>query len=356
MEREALLAQRRRECEARLQSDSADDAARYELGLICLQQNNAEQAVAFLMPLATSNAPPVVQSNFGIALSMLERHEESIVALRAAICGGCDDANTHANLGSALYRANRHDEAIKVFGKSLKLNPDDPTTHYNLANCYRSKKDFGNAFFHYRNAIHLNPEYPAALKSFGTLALRRDQTSEAEHCFRRLLSVCPDSNEARWLSNLVPASTRYTERSLTPQQSLPTWTSSSPRIQRYHILWRQWESRFGWRRAFLPIGGGLRTGAQATGIQHFGCFNNRSLVIGKLFSPTSVRRSLPWSRNQLTTNGCSLPKEPHAKRKMQAVRECCGSTSTPNSTKQRTHFRSQKTAPTGPFRATSPAP
>jgi tetratricopeptide (TPR) repeat protein len=83
--------------------------------------------------------PRSAELNFiaGDSLLRLERPEESLPYLRAALAADPKQTAADASLGLALSRLGNHTEAIPHLHKALELD-DDGSLHYQLAGAYRA--------------------------------------------------------------------------------------------------------------------------------------------------------------------------------------------------------------------------
>lgn len=115
------------------------------------------------------NAPAKarVQNNYGVELSKLDDHKESIRYFKKAIDLDKNYADPYANLAIACTKLNRLDDAIKILLYALRINPYVHESYNTLGNLYIQKKEYATAERMLQAALKINPHYGEA---YGNLA------------------------------------------------------------------------------------------------------------------------------------------------------------------------------------------
>lgn len=173
------------------------------LGSICLQQQQAEQALPCLdRAIALSPESSDLYNNRGIALMALDRLDAALASFRKAVRLQPSSAMARCNLGSVLEALGRPEEAIASYLRALAIRPDYAKARYNLGNVYKDLGRLDEAEANYRKALAIAPEYADALVNCGITLKDRGWLDDAEAFARRAVAVAPDLVEAR---NLLAA-------------------------------------------------------------------------------------------------------------------------------------------------------
>jgi tetratricopeptide (TPR) repeat protein len=103
-------------------------------------------------------------------------------------------------LGLAHLNANRLDAAVDCLRQATLLAPDNAAGHYNLALAFERLGKTGEAILELHRAIAIDADLVIVLERLGNLLARHDRRDAAMDCFRRIVSLQPDSLVGR-LSN-----------------------------------------------------------------------------------------------------------------------------------------------------------
>ncbi len=121
---------------------------------------------------------------YGIYLSEMGRHEESMAQRRLAQELDPLSLSISTGLGRAFFWARRYDEAIDHLQKTLEQDPKYPDTHWSLGLAYEQKKMFAEAITSFQKATEYSrttelaegkPEMQAALAHALALAGKRTE-------------------------------------------------------------------------------------------------------------------------------------------------------------------------------------
>jgi len=88
------------------------------------------------------------QMNLGTALAKLDRNEESVVFLRAAVALDPDRLKAHVSLAAALFALQQIDEAEVHLLRALEINPKHKGAHEYIGEAYLETGDLKRAEHH----------------------------------------------------------------------------------------------------------------------------------------------------------------------------------------------------------------
>ncbi len=189
-------------------------------------------------------------SNLGIATASAGFSDKAIELYRQSL-NLKPSAEIHNNLGNALYQKGQIDEAIFHYKKALRLNPKYMNAHMNLGNTYAELEQIDKALYHYRevqkkspdditllnnmgkalfkagrlekakkqfnHVLRVDSENWSAYNSLGAIHARQKKFADAVSCYKKALSINPDSDFAQKnLEQLL----RYTKMIETLRQEL----------------------------------------------------------------------------------------------------------------------------------------
>ncbi len=126
----------------------------------------------------------------------LERPEEAVRYLTAAIAARPHSHAAHVNLGTALAALGRFDEAESACRQAILLQPDNATAHYNLGVALAERGRSDEAASAYREAVRLRPAYARAHYNLGVALAALGRADEAIVAYREAIRLDPDDAEA----------------------------------------------------------------------------------------------------------------------------------------------------------------
>ncbi|MBF0100655.1 MAG: tetratricopeptide repeat protein [Desulfobacterales bacterium] len=135
---------------------------RINFALLLYKQKRVDEALAELNKAAAGQKNPVVCDQIGLALSHMQKYNESIVYFRDAVQMIKHDAGPYNNLGRALTLAGQADLAIPYLKKSLDIQPGNPIAYNNLGLAMMQIGDIEEALYAFGQAIKLDPNYAKA--------------------------------------------------------------------------------------------------------------------------------------------------------------------------------------------------
>jgi tetratricopeptide (TPR) repeat protein len=179
-----------------LQVDHAHFGSLHNLGLICRQKGNLNEAVALLLKaLRTNPNSPEVHFNLANSLQALNRHEEAIAHYSMTLADAHCSAQAHNYLGNSLQALDRHAEAIAHYVKALAIEPGYAGAHYNLGSALRALDRHAEAIAHYEKAIAIRPDFAEAHNDLAN-ALALLKRPEAIRHYEQAVALRPDLAEA----------------------------------------------------------------------------------------------------------------------------------------------------------------
>jgi hypothetical protein len=115
----------------------------------------------------------------GLTLCHLDRFDEGVADMRAAIAMAPRQAAFHSDLGLVLFVLDRADEAHAELKRALMLAPGDPDALNNLSLVLRARGDFAGAEQSARQAIGARSDFPQARLNLATALLPQGKFAEA---------------------------------------------------------------------------------------------------------------------------------------------------------------------------------
>jgi tetratricopeptide (TPR) repeat protein len=129
--------------------------------------------------------------NLGTALSELDRNEEALVFLNAAIALDPDDHEAHGNLAVALIALGRIDAAETHLRRALEILPTYSVAHRNYGGLLQLRGELEAALDHVRAAVRYGPSDALARLNLANVLLHSGRRDEALHQFREATRLDP---------------------------------------------------------------------------------------------------------------------------------------------------------------------
>ena len=218
--------------------------AAYMAAMKLMEQRQLEKGAAALQSILDSSRDdgfparllPDVHSNLGTALSNMNRHDQAMTSLQAAVDAAPDNAlyrynfgyslaelgrggeaeeqyricvglpgasafsisSCYNNLGNLFVNSGRRPEALECFRAVTELTPRNPAGLNNYGNILRDKSDEASLFAagrSYAAAIRLKPTYLEAYKNLGNMLKERPEWHDsAIRAYRTALALVPVEN------------------------------------------------------------------------------------------------------------------------------------------------------------------
>jgi predicted AlkP superfamily phosphohydrolase/phosphomutase/Flp pilus assembly protein TadD len=195
---------------------SAVPLNRYNLGMILLQQEQDQEALAVFRELVRTD-PDNPFGYLGTGIVQIRRSDfsDAVDSLETAVRLGPKFGVVHATLGEAYMYAGRTPEAERSFLEALNYDRGDGRTAFLLGRMMMNQRRFGEAGPHLRLAADIaeKPQDRAgALVGLGILAEEGRDFEEALRLYGRALALSPQHGRALERSaNLMIYQGRYEE-------------------------------------------------------------------------------------------------------------------------------------------------
>ncbi len=153
------------------------------------------------------NAPGKARgyNNYGVELSLLNRHQEAIPFFKKAIkMEGRIYWDPYTNLASSYAILDKMDMAIATLEKSLSINPYQPEAYNNLGTFFLHLEEFDKAEKAFKNAMILRANYGRAMCNMGRLYLMKGDIELAWQYFRK---CCVEADLDHDIMGFIPYAT-----------------------------------------------------------------------------------------------------------------------------------------------------
>lgn len=171
--------------------------ALHSLALTELQQRNYEAGVNLITAALGLNPSSVeAWANLGLALGLLDRHDEAVASFDQALALQPDFAEVSCSRAVALGKLGRHGDALAGFDRALAIRPHYVEALYNRGVMLGNLDRHVEAVESYDRALALDPAHAKALNNRGVALGNLDRNAEAIASFGRALAIRPDFAEA----------------------------------------------------------------------------------------------------------------------------------------------------------------
>jgi tetratricopeptide (TPR) repeat protein len=165
------------------------------------RSESAESAVLLKKALSLEKTA-ITYTMLGVALISLDRNEEAIESLQAALCLDPEYEEAYFNLGLVKQKTDRS-AAESNYLKALELDPDYEAAHRELGWLLNDVEPSAQAEYHLRRAVELKPLDAWARVYLGNLLWKRGDTSEAILEFQEAIRLAPNRALPVWsLANI----------------------------------------------------------------------------------------------------------------------------------------------------------
>jgi tetratricopeptide (TPR) repeat protein len=154
------------------------------------RREEAIRAVRAAIALEPANATYL--NTYGVILRKLKRPEQAIRAYERVIELMPDFADVYYNCGNLLNELERKQEAIQRFERCLELNPSHASAHHNIANCMRDLKQVDLALRHYAQSAQLEHHNPDMHCNWGLAWQLQERWDKAIDAFQTAISQKSD--------------------------------------------------------------------------------------------------------------------------------------------------------------------
>jgi tetratricopeptide (TPR) repeat protein len=181
-------------CEDLIESAADSPIPLNLLGLVCLKQNELEQALAYFQKALSINplfAPSYV--NMANIYMAIGNHEQSVWTYRKAVELAPKDKAIKLRFVKALTLMNRYGEAEVFLKKLIQQNPDELSYCLILANLLVSTNRYSDAREMLDQILKVDPRQTNAKVLLAETLAREGRLAEAAASLERLQSAYPDS-------------------------------------------------------------------------------------------------------------------------------------------------------------------
>ena len=131
------------------------------------------------------------QMNLGVALAKLDRNEEALVFLNAAIAIDPDNPEAHGNLAVSLIALGQTDAAEAQLRRALEILPTYVDAHRNYGQLLQQRGELEASLDHVRAAVRYGPSDAFAHLNLANVLLRIGRRDEALRHFREATRLDP---------------------------------------------------------------------------------------------------------------------------------------------------------------------
>ncbi len=183
--------------EKSLERDPDDPAALAVKGDIYFHSGNyANAEILYNQVLAITPEDVDVQNNKALALSKLERHEESLAIFDGILEKNQNQKTTLLNKGTVLYELKRYDEAIAAFERVLALEPENDDALNNIGGVYSDQEKYSEAIEYFDKALSVNPNDVGTLNNKALALGHLGQDDKAKEILEKILRLDPENQQA----------------------------------------------------------------------------------------------------------------------------------------------------------------
>ena len=169
------------------------------LGLVTYRLQRLQESLDYLRAAVERDASsPVYWFNFGVVLQKAGQPMDAVAAYEKAITLNPRYLEAYGNLGNVLRETGNLSGAVSAYQQALRLNPSQADTHNNLG---VAKKELGlsqEAIACYRKALELKPTHAEAYNNLGLALMEVGTLHDAVAAFQQALALLPGYHSARY--------------------------------------------------------------------------------------------------------------------------------------------------------------
>ena len=190
---EGQLAEAERLYRRILELHRTDRKARYSIGVVCLQQDRAAEALAHLAPLAAELPQDGdILSQCGRARQALGRGDEALADFDRVLKSDPHNALALFYRGDLLREMGRLADALEDHIRLLQVAPAYDEGWFRRGNLLWQMDRLDEALESFRQALALNPRRFGAAFNSGTALLKLERFDEAFTAFEKARALTPD--------------------------------------------------------------------------------------------------------------------------------------------------------------------
>lgn len=181
-----------------LRKNPRDAETLHALGILCAQQENYADAIAYLQ-----SAVKLQPNNLALILHLANilkfqgLYNDAILMLQNAIVLNPDYTPALNNLGTVYYAQGKWNEAITYYRQAIAKQPDYVDAYYNLGLALNKQTQFGEAITTYQKLLTLAPEHFAARFHLACVYMQQDKFADAIQVFLQIEENHPNHFETQ---------------------------------------------------------------------------------------------------------------------------------------------------------------
>jgi tetratricopeptide (TPR) repeat protein len=169
------------------------------LGLVTYRLNRIQEALSFLRAaVERQSSSAVYWFNLGVVSQKVGRPQEAIAAYQRTVALNPRYVEAYGNLGNVFRDCGNLTDAVAAYQNALKLNPSHADSHNNLGVARKEQGRIEDALASYRRALELKPTHAEALNNLGLALMEVGTLHDAVASFQQALSVMPGYQTARY--------------------------------------------------------------------------------------------------------------------------------------------------------------
>lgn len=178
--------------------DKIDFANKMHEYIFGLELDHYSEAVAGLHNLAEQYPADAGTAylEFGKALIHIEKYQDAVPILRAAVEKEPDSSSAHYQLGLALIKTRQWEAALPEFEAAVERKPTSAQLHYSLAAVHTRLKQVPEAIREYEKTLELDPDHFQGNLRYGRLLSMQGHPEAALPKLIRAANIDPNSAEA----------------------------------------------------------------------------------------------------------------------------------------------------------------
>ena len=176
--------------------------------------------------------------DLGVVLMQLDRAQEAVTAFAAVVTAEPTHAQAHNNLGVLCHALSEHDQALVHYERCLSLEPTYVEARYNFGTLLQERGEFEAATFEFQTVLASQPGHAAAWTNLGNCLLGCGETSAALSCYNRTLALEPSETAAAWNAGIAHLTAGRFEEGWAGYERRFDVPGSTPRRDYPMPLWR----------------------------------------------------------------------------------------------------------------------
>jgi TolA-binding protein len=151
-----------------------------------------------LVLFLTKRSPdtPVNETSVGTQQGGPKVNLDQLDGLKAAVQANPGDAKSRLRYANALHDAMAYEDAIREYTSYLELSEKDVNARIDLGACYFELRKYDDAIREMAQGVEIDPSHLLGNFNLGIVHKAAGNTGKAAECFRKVISLAPDSKTA----------------------------------------------------------------------------------------------------------------------------------------------------------------